>query len=212
MRREERVTVQGPVKEQQPDGMSHRGREGRLRDPRVCVPKWGQQVLPFAAFDFPAEARAQGAVPWLRTGRFGGPMCPPPGGGGVGGCDSSGLGTPTSPHPPPPRGLWPPVSCQRCRPRSPHLDHPAPSIDPDPPPPQSPSQNPQSKPPPPPPPAIRATVSGGGGGGMAWPASPVATGCQGNPCSTGIRWGVSPAAQMGCLRNRSGSPSGADQP
>ena len=48
--------------------------------------------------------------------------------------------------------------------------------------------------------------------GMAWPASPVATGCQGNPCSTGIRWGVSPAAEMGCLRNRSGSPSGADQP
>ena len=30
--------------------------------------------------------------------------------------------------------------------------------------------------------------------------------------STGIRWWVSPAAQMGCLRNRSGSPSGADQP
>ena len=48
--------------------------------------------------------------------------------------------------------------------------------------------------------------------GMAWPASPVATGCQGNPCSTGIRWGVSPAAQMGCLRDTSGSPSGADQP
>ena len=48
--------------------------------------------------------------------------------------------------------------------------------------------------------------------GMAWPASPVATGCQGNLCSTGIRWGVSPAAQMGCLRNRSGSPPGVDQP
>ena len=48
--------------------------------------------------------------------------------------------------------------------------------------------------------------------GMAWPASPVATGCQGNPCSTGIRWGVSPAAHMGCLRSRSGSPPGADQP
>ena len=48
--------------------------------------------------------------------------------------------------------------------------------------------------------------------GMAWPASPVATGCQGNLCSTGIRCGVSPAAQMGCLRNRSGSPLGADQP
>ena len=28
----------------------------------------------------------------------------------------------------------------------------------------------------------------------------------------GGRWGVSPAAQMGCLRNRSGSPSGADLP
>ena len=27
-----------------------------------------------------------------------------------------------------------------------------------------------------------------------------------------LEWGVSPAAQMGCLRNRSGSPSGADQP
>ena len=34
----------------------------------------------------------------------------------------------------------------------------------------------------------------------------------GQPCSTGIRWGVSPAAQMGCLRNRSGSPLGAHQP
>ena len=32
MRREERVTVQGPVKEQQPDGMSHRGQA--LRGPR----------------------------------------------------------------------------------------------------------------------------------------------------------------------------------
>ena len=28
MRREERVTVQGPVKKQQPDGMSHRGGGG----------------------------------------------------------------------------------------------------------------------------------------------------------------------------------------
>ena len=49
--------------------------------------------------------------------------------------------------------------------------------------------------------------------GMAWPASPVATGCQGNPCSTGIRGGgVSPAAQMGCLCNRRRSPPGAYQP
>ena len=30
MRREEQVTVQGPVKEQQPDGMSHRGLAGLL--------------------------------------------------------------------------------------------------------------------------------------------------------------------------------------
>ena len=34
----------------------------------------------------------------------------------------------------------------------------------------------------------------------------------GQPLLTGIGWGVSPAVQMGCLRNRSGSPSGADQP
>ena len=44
----------------------------------------------------------------------------------------------------------------------------------------------------------RAVCGREGGGGVS--------------CSTGIRWGVSPAAQMGCLRNRSGSPSGADQP
>ena len=42
--------------------------------------------------------------------------------------------------------------------------------------------------------------------GMAWPTSPVATGCQGNPCSTGIRWGVSPAAQMGRLCNEADQP------
>ena len=33
MRREERVTVQGPVKEQQPDGMSHRGSHHRFSEP-----------------------------------------------------------------------------------------------------------------------------------------------------------------------------------
>ena len=49
--------------------------------------------------------------------------------------------------------------------------------------------------------------------GMAWPARPVATGCQGNPCLTSIRWGVSPAARMGCLCNRRGGGApGADQP
>ena len=35
MQREERVTVQGPVKEQQPDGMSHRGEGGGHKCPSV---------------------------------------------------------------------------------------------------------------------------------------------------------------------------------
>ena len=44
--------------------------------------------------------------------------------------------------------------------------------------------------------------------GMTWPASPVATGCQGNPCSTGIRWGVSPAAQMAVCATGAGAHQG----
>ena len=36
MRREERVTVQGPVKEQQPNGMSHRGGGGVAGKPPSC--------------------------------------------------------------------------------------------------------------------------------------------------------------------------------
>ena len=35
MRREERVTVQGPVKKQQPDGMSHRGGGGGWTHPPI---------------------------------------------------------------------------------------------------------------------------------------------------------------------------------
>ena len=35
MRREEQVTVQGPVKEQQPDGMSHRGGWSDRKAPMV---------------------------------------------------------------------------------------------------------------------------------------------------------------------------------
>ena len=58
--------------------------------------------------------------------------------------------------------------------------------------------------------SVRMGGSDNKGDGLA--STTPATGCQGNPCSTGIRWGVSPVAQMGCLRNRSGSPSGADQP
>ena len=43
MRREERVTVQGPVKEQQPDGMSHRGVTIRAQRPRAAFPPNTQQ-------------------------------------------------------------------------------------------------------------------------------------------------------------------------
>ena len=43
---------------------------------------------------------------------------------------------------------------------------------------------------------------------LEWPYTVGARGRGVLPCSTGIRWGVSPAAQMGCWRNRSGSPSG----
>ena len=58
--------------------------------------------------------------------------------------------------------------------------------------------------------SVRMGGSDNKGGGLA--SQPCRYGVQGNPCSTGIRWGVSPTAQMGCLRNRSGSPSGADRP
>ena len=38
MQREERVTVQGPVKKQQPDGMSHRGGlKGRFQESRAVA-------------------------------------------------------------------------------------------------------------------------------------------------------------------------------
>ena len=38
MRREERVTVQGPVKKHQPDGMSHRGTHKHSAHPPVWSP------------------------------------------------------------------------------------------------------------------------------------------------------------------------------
>ena len=41
MRREERVTVQGPVKEQQPDGMSHRGAIFRFH---AVIPQRGASI------------------------------------------------------------------------------------------------------------------------------------------------------------------------
>ena len=48
MRREERVTVQGPVKKQQPDGMSHMGVPTPERphpDDEMTMTKFGQPSL-----------------------------------------------------------------------------------------------------------------------------------------------------------------------
>ena len=52
MRREERVTVQGPVKEQQPDGMSHRGRKCVDGCAEVSVPCNLQPFPPTHALPF----------------------------------------------------------------------------------------------------------------------------------------------------------------
>ena len=64
MRREERVTVQGPVKEQQPDGMSHRGGGScgmrslpfgwKLSPPPLCQLVMGTDIRP--AFDLTPPA------------------------------------------------------------------------------------------------------------------------------------------------------------
>ena len=43
---------------------------------------------------------------------------------------------------------------------------------------------------------------------MAWPASPVATGCQGNPCSSGIRWGVFPQPRWAVCTTGAGAHQG----
>ena len=53
MRRDERVTVQGPVKEQQPDGLSHGG-GGWLTENAVCEPP----------HEVPRTTNTQSAVPW----------------------------------------------------------------------------------------------------------------------------------------------------
>ena len=42
--------------------------------------------------------------------------------------------------------------------------------------------------------------------GMAWPARPVATGYQGNPCSTGIRWGGVSRSPDGLFTQREREP------
>ena len=71
MRREGRVTVQGPVKEQQPDGMSHRGvaRGGPMRGGVIPAPHKQSGVGPEPMLNRPwappqrlAPCRAPGAV------------------------------------------------------------------------------------------------------------------------------------------------------
>ena len=71
MRREERVTVQGPVKEQQPDGMSHRGKAGwslltcnphpkylaKIPCPAIPCPALPTPAMPWHAMPCPAMLR-----------------------------------------------------------------------------------------------------------------------------------------------------------
>ena len=56
MRREERVSVQGPVKEQQPDGMSHRGDD----------PRRGHDAARNAYGHYAARWRNWASRTWLR--------------------------------------------------------------------------------------------------------------------------------------------------
>ena len=94
MRREERVTVQGPVKEQQPDGMSHRGGEGGPTHP--THPPWTPPISKihqrgqvfFRAFGrskmFSGAFGANSSKPKIFFGALGASKnsAPPEGGGG----------------------------------------------------------------------------------------------------------------------------------
>ena len=90
MRREERVTVQGPVKKQ-PDGMSHRGHSPPTPPTPSDPPPRGSNAPPFVPMRVwpspSAQGRAQGAVPPAASAAAALP--PPPevrltGGGGTG--------------------------------------------------------------------------------------------------------------------------------
>ena len=63
MQREERVTVQGPVKEQEPNGMSHKGRV----EPKSLGTKKDQITFPSVKIHFSHEeiqgGRGQGGYP-----------------------------------------------------------------------------------------------------------------------------------------------------
>ena len=66
MRREERVTVQGPVKEQQPDGMSHRG--GGWTPPPPLKRSRGEGVGGFWASGASRGGREAGRA-WAQAGQ-----------------------------------------------------------------------------------------------------------------------------------------------
>ena len=66
MRREERVTVQGPVKRQQPDGMSHGGGVGGSEAPKVyCTSNRPQISSPFDKFHFVPEEDCSDVGGWV---------------------------------------------------------------------------------------------------------------------------------------------------
>ena len=74
MRREERLTVQGPVKEQQPDGMSHRGASGGVggltNEPTTNVDGHRQaRQSQGSGFETARQAIKTGRVMWLSAFR-----------------------------------------------------------------------------------------------------------------------------------------------
>ena len=69
MRREERVTVQGPVKEQQPDGMSHRGWLGAIKVP--CLGGQERCGLPDRRTPASGESLEKARIHHATHGRFG---------------------------------------------------------------------------------------------------------------------------------------------
>ena len=80
MRREERVTVQGPVKEQQPDGMSHRGggdMDARRRRGGGGLEKWGSVSGPLFCVRTDVGAKGTGTQK-VGPKKFFPPIIPPP--------------------------------------------------------------------------------------------------------------------------------------
>ena len=121
MRSEERVTAQGPVKKQQPDGMSHRGRGGVAQGLGIRLFAFGGAHWPLATAhsDPPCARTCFGRVnTWGGGGGLclytGAPFQTTPAVKRLEGCSTelscafrALLRIPTSCTPPPPRGLMP---------------------------------------------------------------------------------------------------------